>query len=331
MITTEHRGPHAPAGFLGNEAVASSEDRTASKETGLSTLPTPVRAMREAPRRTLLVGCGKLGTRLGQRLVETGGEVFALRRNAAALPAAFAALPVDLRAPVHRDLPTVDAMVVTLPPDGQGGSDQPDDYLASLKNLAAALPSTPRRVVFVSSTRVFEGRTDRRALTEADTPAPVTPRGQTLHNGELLASELFDAHIVRPAGIYGLGREMLLRKVVEGTPVQYAKRTNRIHETDLVSALEVLLFAGDPPRILHAVDRAPAPLGEVVTYIAHQLRLPPPPRIQPDEATGIVLSGARLLTLLGPLQYPTFQAGYDHIIATRDHQASPMPDQQAAP
>lgn len=258
----------------------------------------------EAHGRTLLVGCGKLGTRLGERLVEAGGEVFALRSNTAALPATFSALPVDLRAPVQRDLPTVDAMVVTLPPGGQAGLDQPDDYLASLKNLAAALPSTPRRVVLVSSTRVFEGRTDRRPLTEVDTPAPVAPRGKTLRDGELLAAELFDAHVVRPAGIYGPGREMLLRKVIEGTPVQYTKRTSRIHETDLIRTLEALLFAEDPPRILHAVDQAPAPLGEVVTYIAHQLRVPPPPRIQPDETSGTVLSGARLRTLLGTLKIP---------------------------
>ncbi|MFD1213356.1 sugar nucleotide-binding protein [Arthrobacter sp. GCM10027362] len=208
----------------------------------------------------------------------------------------------------------------------QEASNRSDSYLASLRNLAAALPGTPRRVVFVSSTRVFEGRTGRRALTEVDTPAPVTPRGRTLRDGELLASELFDAHIVRPAGIYGPGREMLLRKVIEGTPVQYAKRTNRIHEADLVRTLQTLLLAEDPPRILHAVDQAPAALGEVVTYIAHQLGLSPPPKTQPDVASGTVLSGALLLTLLGTLQYPTFEAGYGHIIATRNEQASPRPD-----
>jgi nucleoside-diphosphate-sugar epimerase len=292
------------------------------KETGMSNLPNPVvAAMHEAPGRTLLVGCGKLGTRLGQRLVEGGGKVFALRRNTAALPASFSTLAVDLREPVQRELPTVDAMVVTLTPGRPAGSDLEDDYLASLKNLAAALPSTPPRVVFVSSTRVFEGRTDRRALTEADAPAPVTERGRMLRDGELLASELFGAHIVRPAGIYGPGREMLLRKVMEGTPVQYAKRTNRIHETDLVRTLQALLCAENPPRILHAVDQSPATLGEIVTYIAHQLGLQAPPEAQSDLASGTVLSGARLLTLLGTLRYPTFEAGYGHIIATRGGQA----------
>ncbi len=110
---------------------------------------------------------------------------------------------------------------------------------------------------------------------------------------------------------------MLLRKVIEGTPVQYAKRTNRIHETDLVRTLQTLLFAENPPPILHAVDQTPAALGEVVTYIAQRLELPPPPRIEPDVASGTILSGALLLSLLRTLQYPTFEAGYDHVIATR--------------
>lgn len=270
--------------------------------------------------RTLLVGCGKLGTRLGERLVRAGGDVFALRRDTTALPAAFTALPVDLTQPVPGELPITDAMVITLPPGMPGPPDQPSGYLAALRHLAAALPSTPRRVVFVSSTRVFEGRIDDRAFTEDDAPAPVTTRGRTLHDGEDLAAELFDAHIVRPAGIYGPGREMLLRKVIEGAPVQYAKRTNRIHEIDLLHTFQAMLAAENPPRIVHAVDQAPSALGEVVTFIAHQLGVQPPPRIQPEVVSGKTLSGALLVTLLGSLQYPTFEAGYRHIIAARsDH------------
>jgi nucleoside-diphosphate-sugar epimerase len=286
-------------------------------------MPDPQRSLHDVPGRILVAGCGKLGTRLGLRLAGAGWDVSALRRDPAALPAGFTTLAVDLREPVRRDLPEVEAMVITLPPGTPGAVDRPEGYDVPLRNLAATLPSVPPRVVFVSSTRVFEGRTDGRVLTETDATAPVSARGRTLHGGELLAVELFDAHIVRPAGIYGPGREMLVRTVLEGTPVQYAKRTNRIHETDLVSTLEALLTATDPPRLLHAVDQAPATLGEVVTYIARQLGVPAPPRIQPEVASGTVLSGARLLGLLGALQYPTFEAGYGHLLATRrDGEAS---------
>src|SRR5690606_14907224 len=92
----------------------------------------------------------------------------------------------------------------------------PDGYLAALRNLAAALPRIPQRVLLVSSTRVFEGRPGERTLTEEDPPAPASARAETLLAGERLATELFGAHIVRPAGIYGPGRERLLRIVLAG-------------------------------------------------------------------------------------------------------------------
>lgn len=268
--------------------------------------------------RTLLVGCGKIGTRLGQLLVDGGGEVLGLRRTRSAVPAAFTALAVDLSKPVQQALPVVDSMVITLPPARSAGSGPDDTYRLALHHLAAALPAVPPRVVFVSSTRVFDGQQGDRALTEADRPAPSSARARMLRAGEQLATELFDALIVRPAGIYGPGRELLLRKVLEGTAVQYSRRTNRIHETDLVRTLQAVLSAPTPPRVLHAVDQSPAPLGDVVTYIAGRLGLPPPPRIEPSVVSGTVLDGARLLRLLGALQYPTFQAGYDHLITTRD-------------
>lgn len=266
------------------------------------------------------MGCGKVGARLGERLVRAGGQVLALRRDPTALPEAFTPLAVDLRKPVDKPLPEVDALVITLPPGQPAGPGQEDDYLVALKNLAAALPSIPRRVVLVSSTRVFEGRPGPTSLTEDDAPAPVSARGRTLRAGELLAADLFGAHILRPAGIYGPGREMLVRKVLEGAPVDYSRRTNRIHETDLVRALHALLLAQDSPAILHAVDQAPVPLGEVVTCIAHLLHMPAPPETHPETAGGTVLDGARLLRFLGTLNYPTFRTGYEEIIAARaDH------------
>lgn len=219
-------------------------------------------------------------------------------------------------------------MVITLPPGGPVSGPAPstasarpwhdDGYLASLRNLAAALPQVPPRVVLVSSTRVLGGHTHGRPLTELDAPAPVGPRAITLLAGERLATELFGAHLLRPAGIYGPGREMLLRKALEGAPVQYARRTNRIHEDDLVRTLHALLTAEEPPRLLHAVDQSPAPLGEVITFIAHRLGVPPPPAVEPEEETGTVLDGTQLLKFLGTLEHPTFQSGYGDLIAARN-------------
>ena len=270
------------------------------------------------PDRTLLVGCGQVGSQLGEQLITAGSQVAALRRNPSQLPSTFTRLAVDLLQPTPDTLPEVDAMVVTLAPtmqDPAGGN----GYLVALQHLAQAMPSIPARVVFVSSTRVFEGQTAPRPLAEEDSVAPASQRGETLVAGEHLAVELFGAHIVRPAGIYGPGREMLIRKVFGQKPVQYERQTNRIHQTDLVRALYAMITLDEPPKVVHASDQAPgALLGDVVKYIATRLKVPPPPALEPSNSGGRILSGDRLSTLVGALTYPTYREGYDSIIDARE-------------
>lgn len=264
--------------------------------------------------RVLLIGCGQLGTALGTRLVREGAQVAAVRRDASHLPGDFTAISADLRRPLERPLPAADAMLITLPPGIEQSSDGSALYGSALRHLAASLPSVPRRVVFVSSTRVFDGMRGEHPIDERDEPVPASDRARALREAELLAVELLGAHIVRPAGIYGPGRESLVRRVRSGTPVQHARRTNRIHETDLVRALHAMLHADAPPAVLHAVDQTPAPLGDVVTHIARRLGVAPPPAIEPAVASGTVLDGARLLALLGSLMHPGFRSGYDALL-----------------
>ncbi|WP_223622935.1 sugar nucleotide-binding protein [Microbacterium sp. EST19A] len=262
------------------------------------------------PPRTLLVGFGKLGQRLALRLVDDGGEVFALRRSDGDLPDGVVGLRADLSLPLAEGLPEVDAMVVTLPPGGTV-----DSYRIALTHLADALPSVPARTVFVSSTGVFESAASDHPITEQDDPAPASDRSRGLYDGERAAIELFSAVIVRPAGIYGPGREFLLRQVREGKVVNHRRRTNRIHETDLVRALDALLRMPEPPALVHAIDQAPAPLGDVVAHIAQRLGADAPPDDPSAEATGLVHDGSLLLSVLGTLEYPTYREGYDEMIA----------------
>jgi nucleoside-diphosphate-sugar epimerase len=183
-----------------------------------------------------------------------------------------------------------------------------------LRRLAKALPALPRRVILVSSTRVFDGDPGLRTLTEDDAPNPASPRAQALLDSENEARRLFGAVVLRPAGIYGPGREHLIRQVARGVPIDRNRRTNRIHESDLVRALHELLRTPTPPTTLHATDDHPATSGEVADHIAQLLQVSPPPAL-PTDPSGHVLSGERLAVLLGPLLYPDYRAGYDAIIA----------------
>nr|WP_245324959.1 hypothetical protein [Microbacterium amylolyticum] len=244
---------------------------------------------------------------------EHGGEVFAVRRRTDALPSAFDAIAADLGRPLEQELPLVDAMVITLPPAAaQQG------YRVALEHLAEGLPARPRRTVFVSSTGVFEGWTGHQPITEDVTPAPSSPRSENLLDGERAAIDLFSAVILRPAGIYGAGREFLIRRVLAGEPISYARRTNRVHESDLVRALAILVGTERPPSVLHAVDQSPAPLGDVAEHISGLLGVARPSRSDGDAVSGNVFDGAAFVSLLGELEYPDFRSGYDAVVRARE-------------
>lgn len=262
------------------------------------------------PARTLLVGFGKLGRRLAPRLLADGGEVIALRRSDDPLPQGVDGIRADLASPIEADLPAVDAMVVTLPPPGGV-----DGYRTALAHLADALPYAPARTVFVSSTGVFDGTASAHPITERDEPAPASERARGLRDGERAAIEMFGAVIVRPAGIYGPGRGFLLRQVDQHAIVNHRRHTNRIHEVDLVRTLDLLLRMPEPPPLVHAVDAASAPLGEVVEHIARTLGVDPPPDDSSAGPTGFVHDGSLLRSLLGHLEYPTYVEGYSAMIA----------------
>ena len=131
---------------------------------------------------------------------------------------------------------------------------------------------------------------------------------------EEAARELFGAVILRPAGIYGPGRDRLIRTVLERRPVEHGRRTNRIHEVDLARAILALLSSPAPPALLHATDGAPALLGEVVAHLAQRLGVPAPPRTSQDPGAGTVLDATALHELLGELEFPDFRAGYDAML-----------------
>ncbi|MGW8483808.1 hypothetical protein ACWGJP_11785 [Microbacterium sp. NPDC055903] len=200
---------------------------------------------------------------------------------------------------------------MTLPP-GESG-----DYRRVLQSIRTALPELPERTVFVSSTGVFAGASDDRMRSESDEPTPSTDRALELLDGERAARELFGAVIVRPAGIYGEGREFLIRRVREGVSLDHRRWTNRIHEVDLVRVLDRVLWMGDPPALVHAVDGVPARLGAVAGFIAERLGVPLPPKDPEAMGGGHRLDGGLVQQIMGPFVYPSYVDGYSEMLLAR--------------
>ncbi|WP_158497528.1 sugar nucleotide-binding protein [Microbacterium sp. C448] len=271
----------------------------------------------ESPRAVgslLIVGCGRLGTALGRLVLADGGAVIGIRRNPGNLPEAFTTIAADVTQPLDIALPPIDSIVFTLPPGSRATGPDDDTYQRALANVDSALAARPSRVVFVSSTRVFEGAAASQTIDEGSQPAPRSERAESLLAGERLAVELFGAHVIRPAGIYGDGRNSLTERVRVGEELDGNRLTNRIHQDDLARGIYTVLRSPSPPPLLHATDDHPAPLRDVATFIAATLGVDPPPFADATDVSGRRMSGALFRATVGGLTYPDYRAGYSHIL-----------------
>lgn len=275
----------------------------------------------------LIAGCGDVGGALAERLRDAGHRVAGLRRRAGLLPAGIEPLAADLGEPAtfaalrerHFDI-----VVVT----GAAGRFDEDHYrrvyVEGLANLLGVLRGEPH-VLLASSTAVYHQCHGE----WVDEDSPTEPHGfsgRILLQAEALLREraAHRATVLRLGGIYGPGRERLLREVVAGIgcarePVRY---TNRIHREDCAGILQFLvgrLLRDEALAPLYlGVDSEPAPMWEVRHWIAAELG------VALDDAAGGAPGGRapgskrcsnrRLLEAGYALRYPDFRAGYAPLI-----------------
>jgi nucleoside-diphosphate-sugar epimerase len=275
----------------------------------------------------LIAGCGDVGGLLAQRLRDAGHRVAGLRRRAGLLPAGIEPLAADLGEPAtlaalrerHFDIVVVTSAAGRFDEDHYRRV-----YVEGLANLLDALRGTPH-VLLASSTAVYHQCHGE----WVDEDSPTEPHGfsgRILLQAEALLRECaaHRATVLRFGGIYGPGRERLLREVAAGIgcarePVRY---TNRIHREDCAGILQFLvgrLLRGETLAPLYlGVDSEPAPMWEVRHWIAAELG------VALDDAAGGAQGGRapgskrcsnrRLLEAGYALRYPDFRAGYAPLI-----------------
>lgn len=279
-----------------------------------------------APADVLLAGCGDLNAEVGRRLSSQGHRVIGVRRRSVQSSVPFTVLQRDLAEPGTQKLPAAKAVVVALTADRRDAAGYQRSYRSTLTGLAAMLPQAPQRLIFISSTSVL-GDYHGQVVTERTPPAPVRETAKVLLAAERDAAELFGGTvIVRPAGIYGPGRRRIIDRVLDGRPADHSRITNRVHRDDLVTTIETLLKIDQPPRLLHAADAEPAPLGQVLEFLARRLGVPTPPDGRTGRLTGKTVDSTRLHRMLGEpgLRFPSFREGYADLLAA-DEQSPHSP------
>ena len=271
----------------------------------------------------LIVGCGAIGSELAGVLSAKGHDVTGLKRKppqsaagSANYIAADISLPTDLES---LDSDFAEAFFI-VSPDGRKEQSYRTVYETGLNNLLARLPNA--HWIMVSSTSVY-GQTQGEWVDEDSVAEPDHITSRSIRQAEQRLMTLNPANIVvRFSGIYGPGREYLLRQAIQTPAIQHTPPyfTNRIHQRDCIGVLSFLLEQHLTGKTLAqcylASDDAPAPIWEVMGWLADRLHCLPPTvkAVGADASLNKRCSNARLKTLGYQFQYPGYKDGYLELI-----------------
>jgi nucleoside-diphosphate-sugar epimerase len=267
---------------------------------------------------TLIVGCGYVGSALAERLVERE-PVLAITRTPRALPDRVEPLITALPDATLRLPNEIRRVVYAVAPDARTDEAYERAYPSGLGSVLDALKRSEHeldRIVLVSSIAVHaeESRATSQWIVRAE------EKLSSLDHFFDRASGDEPGVVARLSGIYGPGRDRLVREIRAGrVPGDPSRIGNRIHRDDAAAAIEHLLLLPRPFRPSYDVtDSAPVPLGEVYEWIARRVgvELDPSATAVGSKLTGKRIDNAPLLASGFALRYPTYREGYGELIAS---------------
>ena len=273
--------------------------------------------------RVLIAGCGDVGNVLATALLNDAHTVYGLKRDISSLPAGVQPVAADLldSATLTNLTENIDWLVFMPTPASRSQAAYEAIFIQGWKNLWASLKQHPTRTLLVSSTAVF-GEANGGIVDEETDPLPTGFNGKVLLKMEQLAGRCTEnLVVVRISGIYGPGRERLIRLAAsDGLEVQQVPPTftNRIHRDDAAEALKHLLKVNNPQALYVATDDQPAPRYEVVKWLAKTQGCASPRGLRDETAArGKRVSNQRLRDSGFKLSYPDYRAGYAAVLEQR--------------
>ncbi len=283
--------------------------------------------------KVLFIGCGDIGVRTIRQLECSGlnsvWQAVAMRRHPEVLPPDIHAVAGDIKdvATLTRLLESssFDAIVVTLTPDKVTDEGYLGAYVAGAKSLKAALVNssseTPGILFWASSTGAY-GQVKGEWVDELSETNPSSFRGKRLLEAEQLIQQLpLPTVVLRFSGIYGPGRNRLIKQVREGViaPVAPVQWTNRIHSEDCAGVFSHLLnrfSLGLPLNNLYlGSDNEPVSAHTIQLWLAEELGVTAQEGNETRREGGRRCCNKRLKSSGYQFRYPTYREGYSALLA----------------
>lgn len=275
----------------------------------------------------LIAGCGDVGSALGLRLLENHHKVTGLRRNISQLPPAIQGIAVDLTQIHHvkQNLAgqSFDILIYAAAASEHSEAGYQAAYVDGFSNVLNALATPPEHIFFTSSSGVYH-QNDSDWVDETSPCQPQRFSGQIMLQAEQnVLNSPSPATVVRFSGIYGPGRNHLLKRVQSGdgapaTPTQFS---NRIHRDDCAGVLHHLITQLANNQAIEdcylATDNCPVSMHEVTHWLAGELGVEIKTETLSRRAGSKRCSNQRLKASGYEFLYPSFKEGYKALIAAQ--------------
>lgn len=255
----------------------------------------------------VIAGAGDLGSRLALLRIGRDADVVAVRRRDVAQHPGVRPVRADLATGegLSRLPKRPDALVFCAAPDQRDEAAYRKLYVDGLCRLLDAI-DTPR-LIFVSSTAVY-GQDAGEWVTETSATEPPRFNGRVLLEAERELAAHPGGIVLRLSGLYGPGREAMLRRARDGLASR-PHFTNRIHIDDAAAALSHLLDLPSPHSLYLGNDDLPVMEHELQTWVRREEGLP---AVDADAApiTGRRIANTRLRASGWQPVHPDYRSGY---------------------
>ncbi len=271
-----------------------------------------------------IVGAGYTGGRLAAYFRAKKQKVWAVSRSSEKkkwLESLGAeAVLTDLAQAGSLEIPPAHFIVIALAPEERTPEAYRKIYLEAAGRVLDAVRKNPRPflIVYLSSTGVY-GASQGGLLDESVPPEPENERAKILLEAERQVLESgYPAAVFRLAGIYGPGRNVLVR-LKEGRELETEERTvNMILVEDVVENIPLFFKAAQAGEIYLGVDDLPVKRSELYAWLASKSGLPFPETMPKSSEGGKRYGNAKLKRLGAKLKFPTFREGYTAILESME-------------
>jgi nucleoside-diphosphate-sugar epimerase len=254
----------------------------------------------------LVIGAGDLGSRVANSLNQTIADVITVSRRIQNASYAGRHYSADvITGDGLQALPVAaDVLIYCLAPDERTEAAYRDVYLNGLQRVLAHCK--PQRLVFIGSTAVYAQDAgewvDETSTTEAE-----SFNGRVLRECEALCRDYSAATALRLSGIYGPGREAMLRRARAGDAGRQ-HWLNRIHVDDAARAVVHIANMQNLDDVYCATDNVPVLEHVLLAWLrdpalAAAIDLDGP-------STGRRVSNKRLLGTGWKPKFASYQAAY---------------------